>query len=214
MKMIRVTSTRHVLSVLLCVALSASAASLAAAPSEAQPTSTWWEQELRQWNQQLTNSSAAPASAATSVSTTAVDAVSQPSSSQSEVLRWTVQVTPAHPQPGDTVELVFTADIASGWILYSSDFGADIGPRPARFKFETTAGLELIDGVRAVESLRRKDKTWKTEYAYFERRAEFRQRAKLTAPVKTIAGRIDGQTCFEESGLCELFRKTFTASLD
>jgi len=41
-----------------------------------------------------------------------------------------------------------------------------------------------------------------------------RQKVKLTAPVKIIAGRIDGQTCFEESGLCELFRKTFTANLD
>jgi hypothetical protein len=212
--MIRVMSAHHVVSVLLGVALSATAMSLPAAPNDAQPTSTWWERELQQWNQQLTNPSAAPAAAATSVSATAVEAASQPSSSQPEALRWTVQVTPAHPQPGDTVELVFTADIASGWILYSSDFSTDIGPRPARFQFEPTDGLELIEGVHPVNSLRRKDKTWKTEYAYFERRAEFRQKAKLTAPVKTIAGRIDGQTCFEENGLCELFRKTFTANLD
>jgi thiol:disulfide interchange protein DsbD len=150
---------------------------------------------------------AAPASAAASEATRA-------GAAQPETLRWNVQVTPAHPQPGDTVELVFTADIASGWILYSSDFSADIGPRPARFSFEPTAGVELIDGVRAVKALRRKDKTWKAEYAYFERHAEFRQKVKLTAPVQTIAGRIDGQTCFEESGLCELFRKTFTLNLD
>jgi thiol:disulfide interchange protein DsbD len=123
-------------------------------------------------------------------------------------------VAPAHPKPGDTIELVFTADIASGWILYSSDFSVDIGPRPARFSFEPTTGLELIEGVRAIKSLRRKDKTWNAAYAYFEGRAEFRQKAKLTAPIKRIAGRIDGQTCFEESGLCTLFRETFTASLD
>jgi len=135
-------------------------------------------------------------------------------STQSEPLSWTVQVSPEHPQPGDTVELVFTADIASGWILYSSDFSLEIGPRPARFSFEPTPGVELIDSVRAVKSLRRKDKSLKAEYAYFERRAEFRQKVKLTAPVKTIAGRIDGQTCFEENGLCQLFRKTFTTNLD
>ena len=152
--------------------------------------------------------------ASTAVSTTA-DVTSQPNSPpQSDALRWTVEVAPAHPKPGDRIELVFTADIASGWILYSSDFSADIGPRPARFSFEPTTGVELIEGVRAIKSLRRKDKTWKTAYAYFERRAEFRQKAKLTAPIKTIAGRIDGQTCFEESGLCKLFHETFTASLD
>ena len=151
---------------------------------------------------------------ANATSLPASDTTPQPGASQSDTLQWIVQVTPAHPQPGDTVELVFTADIASGWVLYSSDFSADIGPRPARFKFAPTPGLELIDGVRAVNALRRKDKTWKAEYAYFERRAEFRQKAKLTAPVKTITGRIDGQTCFEENGLCQLFRKTFTANLD
>jgi hypothetical protein len=86
--------------------------------------------------------------------------------------------------------------------------------RPARFSFEPTASVELIDGVRAVKSLRRKDNALKVSYTYFERRAEFRQKAKLTAPVKTIAGRIDGQTCAEESGLCQLFRHTFSATLD
>jgi thiol:disulfide interchange protein DsbD len=213
--MMRVVSMRATLSVLVGVALSANAASVPAAPNDAQPTSRWWEQELRQWNQQLTNASVVSPAAATPVSLAAsTDATWQPGSSQSETLRWTVQVTPTHPQPGDTVELVFTADIASGWILYSSDFSADIGPRPARFSFEPTPGLALIDHVRPVNSLRRKDKTLKVEYSYFERRAEFRQKAKLTAPVKTIAGRIDGQTCAEESGLCQLFQKTFTANLD
>ncbi|HVY80537.1 MAG TPA: protein-disulfide reductase DsbD domain-containing protein [Steroidobacteraceae bacterium] len=133
---------------------------------------------------------------------------------QSDTVQWRVQVLPAHARPGDTAELVFTAEIAPGWILYSSDFSAEIGPRPARFTLDPTPGLAPIEGVRAVHSLRRKDKTLKTEYAYFERHAEFRQKVKLTAPVTTITGRINGQTCFEQSGLCQLFQKTFTATLD
>jgi len=213
--MSRVMSRRATLGILLGGALYVNAASVPAAPNGARATSTSWEQELRQWNQQLTSSSAAPSAATTPVSVAAsTDATSRPGSSQIDTLQWAVQVTPPHPQPGDTVELVFTADIASGWILYSSDFSADIGPRPARFSFEPTPGLALIDRVRAVNSLRRKDKTLKVEYAYFERRAEFRQKAKLTAPVKAIAGGIDGQTCAEESGLCQLFRKTFSTDLD
>jgi thiol:disulfide interchange protein DsbD len=133
---------------------------------------------------------------------------------QADTVRWTVHVVPEHPKPGDALEIVFTADIPSGWILYSSDFSADIGPRPARFSFDATPGVDLVEGVRAIKSLRRKDKTWNTAYRYFEGRAEFRQRAKLTAPVQAIAGRIDGQTCFEESGLCKLFHETFAANLD
>ena len=213
--MMRVMSARHTVRLFLGVLLSVTSMSLLAAPSNAQPTSTWWEQELRQWNHQLTHASSAPVAQATQVTlAAATDSTPQPGASLSDTLRWSVQVTPTHPQPGDTVELVFTADIASGWILYSSDFSAEIGPRPARFSFEPTPGLELVDGVRAVKALRRKDKTWKAEYAYFEQRAEFRQKVKLTAPVKTITGRIDGQTCFEENGLCQLFRKTFTTSLE
>lgn len=187
--MIRVMSTRRALSALLAVTLSGVANLTAAEPAARD---------------------ASPPLAAEPAASGGIAA----SAAQSDAVQWSVQVLPAHPRPGDTAELVFTAEIAAGWILYSSDFSAEIGPRPARFKLDPTPGLELIDDVRAIDSLRRKDKTLKTEYAYFERHAEFRQKVKLTAPVTTITGRIDGQTCFEQSGLCQLFRKAFTAALD
>jgi thiol:disulfide interchange protein DsbD len=137
-----------------------------------------------------------------------------PESASNEALRWHVEVQPSGARVGQSVELVFTADIATGWILYSSDFNVDIGPRPARFTFESAPGLQLVGNVEAVKSLRRKDRTWGTEYAYFSGRAEFRQKAKLVAPLQSIDGHIDGQTCFEKSGLCELFHQTFSATLE
>ena len=137
-----------------------------------------------------------------------------PESASNEPLRWHVAVQPSGARVGQSVELVFTADIATGWILYSSDFNVDIGPRPARFTFEPAPGLQLVGKVAAVKSLRRKDRTWRTEYSYFSGRAEFRQKAKLVAPLKSIDGHIDGQTCFEESGLCELFHQKFSAPLE
>lgn len=131
-----------------------------------------------------------------------------------DALSWTLSVVPATAKAGDEVELVFAADVAQGWILYASDFDAEMGPRPAKFTFERSADVELQGPVRAVNSLRRTDKTWKTEYSYFEKRAEFRQKARLLKDAATVTGRIDGQTCYETTGLCALFRKPFSLQVE
>jgi hypothetical protein len=133
------------------------------------------------------------------------------SQADGQTLRWHVAVVPAQAKPGDEVELVFIADIGSGWILYSSDFNVEIGPRPAKFTFDANPSLSLIGPVQAINSQRKKDRNFGTEYSYFAKRAEFRQKARLLAPLTAVSGRIDGQTCFEESGLCELFRENFKA---
>ncbi len=132
------------------------------------------------------------------------------SSPDDEALSWTLSVVPATAKAGEEVELVFAAEIAQGWILYGSDFEAELGPRPAKFCFVKSAEVELLGPVRAVGTLRRTDKTWKTEYSYFEKRAEFRQKARLLKDAAAITGRIDGQTCYETTGLCALFRKPFS----
>lgn len=130
-----------------------------------------------------------------------------------QTLRWQVAIVPAQAKPGDEVEVVFRAQIGEGWILYSSDFEVEIGPRPAKFTFDANPALSLIGPVQAVGSKRKKDATFGSEYSYFATQAEFRQKAKLLAPVKSVSGRIDAQTCFEASGVCELFREKFDASL-
>jgi hypothetical protein len=132
---------------------------------------------------------------------------------EEQTLRWHVAVAPSHAKPGDDIEIIFTADIANGWILYSSDFELEIGPRPARFHFDANPSLELRGPVQAIGSQRKQDATLGSTYTYFSGKAEFRQRARLKAPLTTITGRIDGQTCFLESGLCELVRDRFSVSL-
>ncbi len=135
------------------------------------------------------------------------------SQTDGQTLRWHVAVVPAQAKPGDEVEVVFTAEIGAGWILYSSDFNVEIGPRPAKFTFDASPSLSLVGAVRAIDSKRKNDQTFGSEYSYFSTRAEFRQKARLIAPLTAVSGRIDAQTCFEESGLCELFRETFKATL-
>jgi thiol:disulfide interchange protein DsbD len=124
-------------------------------------------------------------------------------------VHWQVAVVPADAKPGDNVEVVFTADIAPGWILYSSDFKLDIGPLPTRFTFDTNPGLSLVGTIRPIEAQWKNDSSLGGTYSYFSGHAQFRQNARLVGSLESVSGRINGQTCFEENGLCKLFRETF-----
>lgn len=126
-------------------------------------------------------------------------------------VHWQVVIVPAAAQAGADVEVVFTANIAPGWILYSSDFKLDIGPQPTRFTFDTAAGLTLVGAIQPVKPQWKNDRSLGGKYSYFSEHAEFRQKARLTAPTDTISGRVSGQTCYEENGLCKLFRENFSA---
>ena len=128
-------------------------------------------------------------------------------------LHWTISASPQTANAGDEVELRFVAEIPDGSIVYSSDFTAPLGPRPARFTFEANDAVELVGGVKAIGPQRRKDKTFGVEYSYFPERAEFVQKARLRRDDATLKGRINGQTCEEKSGVCSLFEERFTIEL-
>ena len=125
---------------------------------------------------------------------------------------WHVTFAPADAKAGDEVEIVFTADIAPGWILYSSDFNLLIGPRPAKFTFDENAGLALVGAIQPVNPRWKTDRSLGGKYSYFAEHAQFRQKARLVESTGNVSGRITGQTCFEESGLCQLFQEKFSAS--
>ncbi len=126
-------------------------------------------------------------------------------------LAWHVSVVPANAKVGEEVEVVFTADIAPGWILYSSDFHLEIGPRPTKFAFDASSGLTPAGNVQAVKPQWKNDRALGGKYSYFARHAEFRQKAQLVTSAENVTGRISGQTCFEENGLCKLFQENFSA---
>ncbi len=115
---------------------------------------------------------------------------------------------------GDEVEIVFSATIPEGQILYSSDFDVELGPRPTKFVFETSDAVELQGPVTAVKSQRRKDKAFGTEYTYFEGRAELRQKVRVLKTGTNVTGRINGQTCQEKDGVCLLFKEPFSVRLN
>jgi hypothetical protein len=129
-------------------------------------------------------------------------------------LQWQWRTEPSTARAGDDVEIIFSAAIPDGLILYSSDFAAELGPRPAKFVFEASDAVELQGSVTAVQSLRRKDKVFGTEYTYFEKRAEFRQKVRVLKSGANLTGRIDGQTCQERDGVCLLFKEPFSVRLN
>lgn len=136
----------------------------------------------------------------------------QSTSPAQQPVHWRVSLVPADAKAGDEIEIVFDAEITSGWILYSSDFNLEIGPRPAKFTFDANTGLTLVGGIQPVQPQWKTDKTLGGKYSYFAGHAQFRQKARLEAAPGTASGRITGQTCFEENGLCQLFREDFSTN--
>jgi hypothetical protein len=124
---------------------------------------------------------------------------------ETSALRWHFQLRPSAPAVGETAELVITAEIDQHWLIYSSDFKAEIGPQPTAFDFSISSGIELLGPARSIEPKRRKDKTWEIDLGYFERRAEFRQQVKIVRGNFVLRGTIAGQLCNEQEGTCTLF---------
>ena len=128
-------------------------------------------------------------------------------------LAWQWRLEPRNVKAGDEAEIVFSAAIPAGFILYASDFKAELGPRPARVVFDTNDAVEVDGPLAAVNSQRRTDKSFGTEYSYFEQRAEFRQKIRVLKTDAVVSGRIDGQTCQEKDGLCTLIKQSFKLTL-
>lgn len=141
----------------------------------------------------------------------AVTAIAAPAFAQEKsVTRWSVTLSQSAPKVGDEIEVIFRATINPGWIVYASDFKADLGPQPTQFLFDDTKAFKTVGEIISVNPQRKKDKTWDTEYAYFEQQAEFRQKIRVLEASVVVAGRIKGQLCNERDGTCTLFEEKFS----
>ena len=137
--------------------------------------------------------------------------------SDNENLTWSLQALPVEGR-SDEVDLVFKAGIVPGWILYSSDFQpVDFGPRPAKLTLSTQAqaSADAVGELKAIGSASKTDKnfTGPYTYTYFSGTAELRQRVRISKGARTVSGQLTGQTCFEKSGLCALFKEEFSVAV-
>lgn len=129
---------------------------------------------------------------------------------EAQAAQWSVALSNPSAAVGDEIEVILTARIAPHWIVYSSDFKADLGPQPTRFLFDPADSFRPLGDIVSVNPKRKKDPTWETEFGYFEERAEFRQKIKVLKPSPTITGVIKGQLCNERDGTCTLFEEKFS----
>ena len=131
---------------------------------------------------------------------------------EDHTLRWSWSAEPVQGRK-DEVDVVLKAGIEPGWILYSSDFEPiEFGPRPAKVVVDPEQGNASVGAPQAIGAARKSARNFTGEYSYtyFAETAEIRQRVRVKEGVKSLNGRISGQTCFESSGLCTLFKQEFS----
>ncbi|HTU66157.1 MAG TPA: protein-disulfide reductase DsbD domain-containing protein [Steroidobacteraceae bacterium] len=124
-------------------------------------------------------------------------------------VRWTWTLEPANAAPGSAAELVITAALAEHWVVYSSDFKAELGPQPVRLVAPKDAPPTLLAGpLRSIDAHRKHDKNFDVDVGYFTGRAELRQRVQLPADGTPLVATLRGQACNEADGTCHLLRET------
>lgn len=93
-----------------------------------------------------------------------------------------------------TAVLVAEAEIDEGWHLYATDLGgADEGPLPTEFTFETIDGFSLAGELSSIEPKVAFDPNFEMDLAYFDGQAIFRQEVKKISGKK---GEVKGYVSF------------------
>jgi hypothetical protein len=125
----------------------------------------------------------------------------------SQAVQWSWQLLPRDAKPGGEAELVLVARIAPQWVVYSSDFHAELGPQPTRLKKRPQSSLQLTEPLRSIGAHRKTDAGLNVEYGYFAERAELRQRLRLPDDGSPVEVTLNGQACYEANGTCHLIRQ-------
>jgi thiol:disulfide interchange protein len=102
---------------------------------------------------------------------------------------------------GETVDIVFTADIDPEWYLYSTEFKAE-GPIKLTADFKKHPSYALVGKLRPISPKAKMDEIWGDEVKYFTGRAELRQTVRILKENPVIAGAVDYQTCTLKDGQC------------
>ncbi|MCB0754151.1 MAG: thioredoxin family protein [Flavobacteriales bacterium] len=94
-------------------------------------------------------------------------------------------------------KLTFTADIQTGWHLYSQHLD-DGGPIPTSFTFKELGGAKLKGEVQEGEGHTEMDKNFGMTVKFFEGKAEFVQMVELTSAKTKLTGELEFMVCNDE----------------
>ncbi len=113
---------------------------------------------------------------------------------EEDPVKWTIQLN--HVQ-GPLWDVVFRADIAKGWYVYSVKNFGDMGPMPTAIAFDTLPHVAMAGAIAETSShvLEGMDPMFDMNVKKFKVDALFTQRISVTDPKAPVIGRLDYQTC-------------------
>ena len=96
-------------------------------------------------------------------------------------------------------QIVFTGVIDAGWHVYSTEL-PDGGPISATFNTDKMEGIELVGKLTPEgKEIEAYDKIFEMKLRYFEGKAVFTQKVKITAPTYLIEGYLEYGSCNDEN---------------
>lgn len=126
-------------------------------------------------------------------------------------IKWASKLSTQEAKIGETIELIFTAEIEDTWYLYSTDFDPDLGPVVTTFSFKKNPSYELVGDIQPIGSKKKYDaEIWDGEYTYFKKHAELRQKVKVLSKDFKVESANEYQVCSEIDGKCILLEDEFT----
>lgn len=123
---------------------------------------------------------------------------------------WSTTISQKEVKAGEIVELIFTAQIKSGWYLYSSDFDPNLGPNVTEIEIEKDPSFEVVGKLISVDSKKKYDSLWGGEYRYFKGTGVFRQKIKILKDNPVVKVSLNAQACTDVSGKCVPVSGEFT----
>jgi thiol:disulfide interchange protein DsbD len=124
---------------------------------------------------------------------------------QSQVMEapeWKAEVQENTIAKGDTITVLFTAEIPQDWYMYSSDFDPNLGPMVTEFKFNESDQFEPVGNLEPIDQKKKYDEIFEGEYTYFKKEAKFKQRFIIHSGNPDIKATASYQICSDVNGQC------------
>ena len=119
-----------------------------------------------------------------------------------EAPEWNAKIKQKSFDIGDTISVIFTAEIPEQWYMYSSDFDPELGPTVTEFQFEENPGFEIIDSLVPLGAKQKYDEIFEGDITYFTKKAVFEQKFKVQTENPVIKAVVSYQICSDVNGQC------------
>ena len=101
----------------------------------------------------------------------------------------------------ELIDIVFSADIQRGWHVYGTNIDEG-GPTRAAFNIDSSEGVEPVGKLRGGPgAIAGYDETFAMNVSWYEGRAQFTQRVRLTSPTYKLNGYLEWGACNDQTCL-------------